>query len=136
VFLDIHNQTDETNINTTISTISTPSSNFSYEFLKAHMQFIKDDDDVYSNPNTSILFSTIKTKITNLEKFGIDPNGKHMIKINTTIEMYFKILYTEVTNALINFSDGYLRYLCNQIRGFKFIEHLLKIEKSSSTEPH
>ena len=63
-------------------------------------------------------------KLVKLEKYGITKESKIIEKLNISIGRYYLTLYQEVTNALVNFMDGYLRLCKNQILGIRFIANL------------
>lgn len=96
----------------------------SYDFLKAHMIFKKDDEDEDELKPTNKLFDKLTDKLEGLGEYGIDKKNKMLEKINISIGRYYLTLYQETTNSLLDFSDGYQRMVKNQLLGIKFIAKL------------
>jgi hypothetical protein len=99
--------------------------NLSYDFIKAHMRFMSDDEDKDDEPLTNGFFIELPNKLDQvlLTKFGI-ADSKLMEKLKSSVASYYLSLYQETVNALLNFSDGYYRFTKNQILGIKFAANL------------
>lgn len=97
--------------------------NLSYDFIKAHLNFQLDEEEVVEPKKTSDLFANLTSKFDRLDEFALN-NNKIISKINSSMGSYYLALYQETLNALLNFSDGYLRFVKNQSLGIKFISKL------------
>ena len=95
----------------------------SYDFIQSYMQFKMNESDNDEPQLSNILFTTLPDKLNDLSKYGIN-NNRIIEKLKTTVAAYYLELYTETTNALLNFSDGYYRFTKNQILGIKFTSKL------------
>lgn len=96
----------------------------SYDFLKAYMNFKRDDEDDFDPITTNKYFDKLSSKIENLEGLGITNDNRIIEKLNISIGKYYLALYTETASALINCLDGYYRLVKNQLLGMKFISEM------------
>lgn len=97
--------------------------NLSYDFVRAHLNFQVDEGEYVEPKKTSEMFAGLTLKFTSLDKYGLN-DSKLINKINISVSAYYLSLYQESLNALLNFSDGYLRFVKNQSLGIKFISKL------------
>lgn len=97
--------------------------NLSYDFLRAHLNFQMYEDEYVEPKKTADLFTSLTSKLDALDKYALS-NNKIINKIDAGLGPYYLALYQETINALMNYSDGYMRFTKNQILGIKFLSEL------------
>jgi hypothetical protein len=95
----------------------------SYDFLRAHLNFKMDEDEIIEPTKVTDLFSKLTSKLDKLDENKLAEN-KIISKIDTSLGPYYLSLYQETINALLNYSDGYMRFTKNQLLGIKFLSKL------------
>ena len=95
------------------------SGNLSYDFVKAHMQFLDNDEDNDEIELANTLFVKLPDMLLSIDNYNVKSNSIFE-KLKSSVANYYLALYIETTNALLNFSDGYYRLTKNQLLGIKF----------------
>lgn len=91
-----------------------------FKFLKSHLLFLESEHDTMSNVTADKIFTEIISKI-DLTQAPEQIRDKIYNKINTNLSKYYLSIYQDTANALINFSDGIIRFIKNVFRGKEFI---------------